>query len=256
MVLALVIGFCGCSTASTPRAHDAPPDPDAILVSYQRFGGFVPTDAEALTVTAAGVFELRRTVGSDRIGQFAGSLDRKHLRVLQGAAKRITEDYQSSQPVASESVTERLSVSSANATIASHAKLPSRWSELLDIIRADVEQLTASPHAALELLVQREPGNQLRGKLQQLGDASVRFAGTAIVIEVTTFDRSNRLRARWSSTDTLQIAEAQSGWTQDLRLSRSDAVAQRTDTVIVTAKLTIVDADGIARRSQLTVAKP
>ena len=237
-------------TTTAPTTEPTSPVP---FLSYERSGPSVTGVGETLTINSSGDFDLRLTGGGPRIGRFTGRLRPDQLMALRDATARLSGPYSSAGPIAPESVTERLTAWGVTATITGDDGLPAAWSEMLRIVRADAGQLTSSPLAALELVVDVSGApRKIRGELHHLGTEPLALAGGPLVINVSVLGRSDVVRARWSITDTVDTTAAGAGWVRDLGLGRSDAIPSDDETVVVSVELSITDADGVVRRSRLT----
>lgn len=125
------------------------------LLSYERSGGLRPADDERLVVEGDGAYAVVRTVGGQRVGRFAGTLDAAQLTGLRVAVSAVDADL--SMPADLDGARESYVVAGGTANVGDHARPEGAWGDVVALVRPLLDTLSAVGHQA-GLMVKANPG--------------------------------------------------------------------------------------------------
>ncbi len=126
------------------------------LLTLRREGGSPPPDHEVLTVHADASFTLWRTMAHasrppSPVGRFSGRLPARREAQLRAAVDACRRADPVDQPLPAGAARERVTVGRSTSSWPDDARPPAPFDALVDLTRALLAELTASPEAALAL---------------------------------------------------------------------------------------------------------
>lgn len=121
------------------------------LIEYQRSGGRAPANDERLVIEGDGRFVLRRTVGSSRVGSFAGELPAAKLKTLKKQVAEASGEVPEKTTGLGPRVLERVTTEETAVSFALEQKLPPKLRALARSLRGLCDSLVEHPVSAVEL---------------------------------------------------------------------------------------------------------
>lgn len=165
---------------------------------YERQGGTPPSDDERLEIEDDGRFRMWRTVGSARVGRFAGRIpasDGAALALDAGAAAAAGgRDITPPRDAALETIT----VGDVISTMGHHELPPPPWGPLVKRLRDLLDGLTDQPEAAVALEVNPDATVV---RLRHLGQQALALDVVDPSIDITIFEPNGAQGDRWSGPD-------------------------------------------------------
>jgi hypothetical protein len=220
-----------------------------MLAEYRRGGGRPPRDDESLEVETDGSYVLRRTVGGERVGHFAGEIPKRGLTALKRLVE-AAEDLDDRPTGLPPHVTESVSTARADITMGVHAKASSPAAKLVKRLRQLVDDLTDEAVAAVELRVAAD-GSGIT--LASVGTEPVEVDFSAASLSFTLFGAREELLTEGdiagpegAGTKT----RLEPGWTARSPIDLDDAFNPRR-TLDVKVDFDLYDASGAMRRARL-----
>ena len=168
-----------------------------VLVRFSRAGGRPPADDEWIEVRADGSFSARRTIGGARIGRFAGRLHDGELEALTSEVSAARDAGELWLETPRDGATESVELGEAGevaASLGSNARPPKPWAALVGRLRALLDEATAHPEAAVELVA-----DAAGARLVAAGDGSLELDTAAIEVRLVRLDASGVPVWRWSA---------------------------------------------------------
>jgi hypothetical protein len=171
----------------------APMSPRRPWLSFERHGGAVPRDDEALALGEDGGFKARRTIGGPCIGAFEGALAgatmarlRKGVAALEGA-----KDVEIATP--RHGATETLVAGRRTFRAGSNEAPPKPWGALIKSVRAVLEdEVVEHPKAAIRLVADRATA-----RLEQAGAGAIEADLGTLRVRVVLMGKDDAVRGQW-----------------------------------------------------------
>jgi len=197
-----------------------------MMLNWRRNGGFDPEDEERLAVADDGSFELWRTIGWSAVGRFSGTLADQTRDLLHAAVDAAADAGPYEGRVPHGAATEIYDLGEQDgaevyAVLGGSDDPGGGWQRLVDLVRDLVQgELLRSPSAAVVLGV-ADGGHAVH--LQHAGDEPLVLDLSAVQIQATRMDATERLDEAWSATLAAgtDAETAGPGWTLDLPLDHS-----------------------------------
>lgn len=218
---------------------------------YSRSGGGDPTNDERLAIAADGAFALRRVVGANAAGMFAGQLPEEgiaELEALAEKAKAVSIPEPATQMP--NQVRESMRLGEREWDFLLESELPGGLDELAVFARALTEELTDEPTAALALTISDDATS---AAITAVGDAPVTADFSAAAATYSLFGEEQEYLS--SGTLALELpasrGEVEPGWIAEFALPEDlDFTPQKTLQLRFTCRLKYDD--GIWRVAQIT----
>ncbi|MDQ1397874.1 MAG: hypothetical protein QOG64_3133 [Acidimicrobiaceae bacterium] len=218
------------------------------LARYVRTGGPPPAQDEWLDIDDSGRFDLVRTVGSRRVGHFAGTLPDRDVTELAALAAAVGDDELSVKPSMPQQTLEIVRTAKASATTTVEAARPAPWQALTERLRTLTEDLTGSPVSAVAL---QAGDGERRLRLEAVGTEPVELDWNGASIEFALFGADEE----WLESGFLPVPDGvgagahEPGWAVEVPL---DGAPSFTPDQIFDLRVTFtMVADGAPKKVQL-----
>lgn len=174
------------------------------LVRFERFGGRrPPADDELLVVEADGTFALRRTVGTDRAGDFAGRLSADDLAALLEELGAAEKEPTVSAAAPEGAVFERVAWEGVTATVHQGWTAPPDW-RVVDRLRSLCDSGTSDPVAAIAIAV---PPGATALHLEVVGTGELEVDVRNLEVDVEAVAWPNTGLGRWTGAGAELVPE-------------------------------------------------
>ena len=162
-----------------------------MIIRYARSGGHrPPPDREILIIEEDGSYTMWRSIGSavhppSPVGRFAGQLDAQTLESLIVASKAVSLEGDLVIKPKPGSAMVNIETGQVKARMGIHDEPENAWSQLAELLKGLLKQLTNSPEAAIMLAVS-EDGD--RARLEHLGQQPTRLDLSRLTVRAVLWE--------------------------------------------------------------------
>lgn len=223
-----------------------------MMVTLTRSGGSPPRYNESLGIDHDGSFGLRRIIGADRVGTFAGTLDPGELDRLRAEVEAVADapDIPPPDVYRPDEVRERVSVGDKVADMSMYDEPAEPWATLVEHVEELLGELTAYPQAAIELVT--DPAHP-SAKLRHVGSEAAVVDLTRAQVQARLVGSGEALLDTWTADidGTPGGDLITPGWELDLGLAELGWELSGDSYYGVAVELDLV-LDGIPQRARLS----
>jgi hypothetical protein len=193
-----------------------------MIIRYARSGGHPPPpDREILTIDGDGSYTMWRSIGSavhppSPVGRFTGKLDAQTLESLKTAIEAVSLEGDLVIKLKPGSAVVNIDTGQVKARMGIHDEPDNAWSQLAELLRGLLRQLTNSPEAAIILIVS-DDGR--RARLEHMGQQSLQLDLSRLTVQAVLW-KGYTVVDEWllseSSSDENDPISADINWQMDL----------------------------------------